>query len=137
MKIDYLADHPAHLETVAVWQQKQFGYLTPTLTFEDRTERLRGSLQKEALPLTLIALSESGAPLGSASLLTATITHKHLTPWLSSVFVPEEHRGGGIASALSLRVLAEAERLGWTTFDRIEHNGLPIALMERVVRTAT
>jgi len=42
-----------------------------------------------------------------------TITHKHLTPWLSSVYVPGEFRGRGIASALSLRALAEAARLSF------------------------
>ena len=36
---------------------------------------------------------------GSASILPTTITHSHLTPWLSSVYVPGEHRGKGIASA--------------------------------------
>jgi predicted N-acetyltransferase YhbS len=150
VKVEYLADHPAHLPTVAAWQQAQFGYLTPSATLEDRTERLRQQLQKEALPTAFIALSDSGALLGSAGILPATITHKHLTPWLSSVYVPGEFRGKGIASALSLRALAEAARLGferlylftphneklyarmgWRTFERIEHNGVPLTLMDR------
>jgi len=65
-------------------------------------------------------------------------------------YVPAEHRGKGIASALSPRALAEAARLGydrlhlftphnealyarigWRTFERIEYNGFPLALMER------
>jgi len=54
--------------------------------------------------------------LGSASILPATITHQHLTPWLSSVYVPEAHRGKGIASALSRRAASEAGKLG---FDRL------------------
>ena|SRR5438105_5861315 len=150
MKIEHLADHPVHVPTVAAWQQAQFGYLTPAATLEDRTGRLRRSLQKDALPTAFIALSGSGTILGSAGILPATITHKHLTPWLSSVYVPDEHRGKGIASALSLRAIAEAARLGferlylftphsetlyarlgWRTFERIEYNGLPLTLMER------
>jgi predicted N-acetyltransferase YhbS len=149
MKIEYLADHPAHVPTVAAWQQAQFGYLTPDATLEDRTEKLRRSLQKDALPMAFIALSGSETPIGSASVLPATITHKHLTPWLSSVYVPGEFRGKGIASALSLHATAEAARLGfdrlylftphnetlyarigWKTFDRIEYNGLSLTLME-------
>jgi predicted GNAT family acetyltransferase len=43
------------------------------------------------------------------------VTHRHLTPWLSSVVVPAIHRGHGIASALSLRALEEARRLGYET----------------------
>ncbi|MES5482564.1 GNAT family N-acetyltransferase [Bradyrhizobium sp. INPA03-11B] len=150
--IEYLADHPHFLPTVAAWQQAEFGYLTPAATFEDRTERLRRSLQHDALPMAFIALSGTGTLLGSAGILAATITHKHLTPWLSSVYVPDEHRGQGIASVLSMRAIDEAARLGfdrlylftprsetmyarlgWRTFERIEYNGTPLALMERNV----
>jgi GNAT superfamily N-acetyltransferase len=150
MKVEYLVDHPQRLPTVAAWQQAQFGYLTPNITLEDRTERLRRSLQKDALPMALVALSGSGTLLGSAGILPTTITHQHLTPSLSSVFVPSEYRGKGIASALSLRALREAARLGfdrlylftprsealyarigWTTFERIDYNGVPLTLMER------
>jgi predicted N-acetyltransferase YhbS len=150
MKIEYLTDHPANVPTVAAWEHAQFGYLNPATTLDDRTERLRRSLQKDALPMALIALSESGTLLGSAGILPSTITHTHLTPWLSSVYVPVESRGKGIASALSLRAITEAARLGfdrlhlftpnnetlyarmgWKTFERIDHNGLSLTLMER------
>src|SRR3954447_18892078 len=120
MKVEYLVDHPQHLPTVAAWQQAQFGYLTPNITLEDRTERLCRSLQKDALPMALVALSGSGTLLGSAGILPTTITHQHLTPWLSSVFVPSEYRGKGIASALSLRALREAAKLrGWDSIGSI------------------
>jgi len=150
MKIEYLSDHVAHVPTVAAWQQAQFGYLTPAMNLDQRTERLRRSLQKDALPMALIALEDGETPAGSAGILTATITLAHLTPWLSSVYVPENFRGQGIASALSVRAVAEAARLGfeqmylftphseslyarlgWKTFARTAHNGLPITLMQR------
>ena len=156
MKVEYLADHPSHVPTVAAWQQAQFGYLTPNATLEDRTERLRGSLQTEALPMAFVALSASGTLLGSAGILPTTITHTHLTPWLSSVYVPEAHRGKGIASALSLRAARETarlgfdrlylftprsealyERIGWTTFERIDYHGVTLTLMERQVTAAS
>ena len=156
MRIEYLADYPALVPTVAAWQQAEFGYLTPTLSPEDRTERLRRSLQKDALPMAFIALSANGTPLGSAGILATTITHRHLTPWLSSVYVLDEHRGKGVASALSLRAVAEAARLGfdrlylftprseslyarigWRTFERIDYNGTALTLMERRVSAAT
>jgi GNAT superfamily N-acetyltransferase len=150
VKIEYLADHATHVPAVAAWQQMQFGYLAPEVTLEQRTERLRAALQKQALPMALIALSASGMPVGSAGLLATTITHRHLTPWLSSVYVPDQSRGKGIASALSLRAVAEAARLGfdriylftplseslyarlgWSTFERTLHNNVPLTLMER------
>lgn len=150
MRIEYLVDHKAHLSTLADWQQREFGYLNPSLTIEQRRNRLCESLQQEDIPITLIALSEDGRPVGAASVLPRTITHTHLTPWLSSVVVPLEHRGKGIASALSLRAVAEAarlgfetlylftprneslyERLGWKIIEMSTHNGLPIAIMSR------
>ena len=155
MTIEYLADYPSHLPAVAAWQHAAFGYLTPTTTLDDRTARLRRSLQKDALPMALIALSEGGTLLGSAGLLPTTITHSHLTPWLSSVYVPEEQRGKGLASALSLRAESEAARLGfdriylftprsealyarigWRTFERIDLNGVALTLMERPAAAA-
>ena len=156
MKIEFLVDHPAQVPTLAAWQQEAFGYLNPSITLDERTERLRLSLQKEGLPMTFIALSDDGTPLGSASIFATTITHKHLTPWLSAVYVPAEHRGGGIASALSLRAVAEAARLGygklylftprnetlyarmgWQTFEKSEHNGVTLTLMERNTDTTS
>jgi predicted N-acetyltransferase YhbS len=149
MKIEYLADYSEYVPMVAAWQHAQFGFLTPLATLEDRTERLIRSLQKDALPMALVALF-SDKIVGSASILPTTITHKQLTPWLSSVYVPGDQRGKGIASALSLRAVQEAAklrydrlylftphseklyaRIGWTTFERIDRNGLSLALMER------
>jgi predicted N-acetyltransferase YhbS len=149
MKIEYLADYSESVPMVAAWQHAQFGFLTPLATLEDRTERLIRSLQKDALPMALVALF-SDKIVGSASILPTTITHQHLTPWLSSVYVPGDQRGKGIASALSLRAVQEAAklrydrlylftphseklyaRIGWITFERIDRNGLSLALMER------
>jgi predicted N-acetyltransferase YhbS len=150
IRIEYLADCESHIPVIAAWQHSQFGYLNPAVTIEQRTTRLRASLQRECLPIALVAVSEEGQPVGAASILPTTITHKHLAPWLSTVFVPSELRRNGIASALSLRALAEAARLGfqtlylftphneslyaglgWQCFERSTHNGLAIAIMSR------
>ncbi|MEO8390069.1 MAG: GNAT family N-acetyltransferase [Polaromonas sp.] len=150
MRIEHLIDCQDHLEKVADWQQVEFGYLNPSVSVEQRQSRLRDSLQRAGLPLTIVAISEDGQPMGAASVLPKTITHAHLTPWLSAVVVSPEFRGKGIASALSLRAVAEAERLGfktlnlftphneslyrrigWETVERSNHNGLPIAIMCR------
>jgi predicted N-acetyltransferase YhbS len=150
VRIEYLADHGDHLDQVAQWQYAQFGYLNPAGTLEHRRDRLRESLQRNQLPMALVALSDDGQLIGSASVLPTTLTHKHLTPWLSSVYVPGDMRGKGIASALSLRAADEVARLGfemlylftphneslyarmgWQTIDRSLHNGLPLAIMAR------
>jgi predicted N-acetyltransferase YhbS len=149
MKIEYLCDNEQHVPTLAAWHHAQFGYLSPNSTLASRQEKLEATCRKDALPITLIALSDEGDLLGSASILITTITHQHLTPWLSTVFVAEKFRGHGIASGLSLRMIGEAKRLGydqlylftphnerlyarlgWETFGRATHNGTEVVLMQ-------
>jgi predicted N-acetyltransferase YhbS len=148
-EIDYLARHEGHLPLVASWQRAEFGYLNPTDTLEARTARLKKALQTDGLPLCFIAIAD-GRLVGAAGIMPSTVTHQHLSPWLSSVFVPAEHRGNGIASALALWAVGAARRLGheklyvftprnealyarlgWRTIDRVTHRETPLTIMER------
>ena len=120
----------------------------PGVTLAQRKEKLEASLKCDALPLTLVALTEDGIACGSASLSPKTLTHAHMGPWLSTVVVPPEFRGLGVASALSLRAVREAarlgfgalylftpsseslyRRLGWQTFEHAALGDRPIVLM--------
>ena len=112
-EIDYLARHEHCLPLIAEWQLAEFGHLYPTDTLADRMTRLAGALQTKALPLALVALSNDGEPVGSASLQRSTLTHDDLSPWLSAMVVPSCYRGQGIASALALWAVKEARRLGF------------------------
>jgi N-acetylglutamate synthase-like GNAT family acetyltransferase len=112
-EIDYLASHEQHLPLIAEWQMAEFGHLNPAVTLADRMTRLAQALQTRALPLALVALSEEGEPVGAAGLQASTVTHDHLSPWLSSVVVPSCYRGQGVASALALSAVKEARRLGF------------------------
>ena len=150
MRILNLTERPAHIPLVASWHQIEFGYLPPSVALEERVERLRQSVESPSLPVVFVAVSDEGVPIGAASLQARTITHKHMTPWLSAVVVPPEHRNKGIASALALRALEEAAdrgfenvylftprneslyaRLGWKTMETTQHNGIPLAIMAR------
>lgn len=150
-EIDYLARHEHCLPLIAEWQMAAFGYLNPAATLADRMTRLAGSLQTTALPLALVALSDEGEPVGSASLQTSTVTHDHLSPWLSSLVVPSCYRGQGIASALALWAVKEARRLalptlylltphdealyvrlGWERLEVTMHRGTRLTVMSRV-----
>ncbi|WP_080413078.1 GNAT family N-acetyltransferase [Burkholderia ubonensis] len=111
MHIDHLVRHPELVPTIAAWHHEQFGYLNPVVTLEQRVARL-SQLTDDSLPLTFLALSDHGETQGTASLVQSTLTHQHLGPWLSAVFVPPAHRGKGIASALSMRARIEASRMG-------------------------
>ena len=151
IRIAHLMECSRHIPTIAAWQQEEFGYLNPTGTVEERVERLSKANDRQRLPISLVAISsDQNMLVGSANVVATTLTHKHLTPWLSSVFVPTEARGKGIASALTLAAASEARRLGfetiylftprnealyarlgWVTFDRAMLGGVSAAVMAR------
>ena len=151
MRLEYLADQASHLALLAQWHFAEFGYLNPANTPARYVERLTASMQKSDLPTTFVALRD-GALLGSASLVRQTITHPHLSPWLSSVYVDPQYRGQGIASALVGRVeRAAAEMgsrriylftpsseklyasLGWQLMEYSRHHDLRIAIMSKAL----
>ena len=154
IEIHHLLDYQHHIPTVAAWQQAEFGYLSPNGTLEQRAERLRGASNKAGLPISLVAISTDDNDLvGSANIAATTLTHQHLTPWLSSVFVLPARRGRGIATKLALTAISEADRLGfdkiylftpknetlyarlgWETFGHTAINGTPVCLMARATR---
>jgi predicted N-acetyltransferase YhbS len=150
-RIEHLMDWTHYVPTIAHWQQEEFGYLNPGGAVEQRVERLSNANDRSRLPISLVALSEDqNALVGTANILATTLTHRHLSPWLSSVYVPPEHRGKGIASLLALAAVSEASRLdfrtiylftprneslysrlGWVAFDRVALNGTSAAVMAR------
>jgi predicted N-acetyltransferase YhbS len=151
LRLEYLADHTSHLPQLANWHHAEFGYLNPANTAERYVERLTASMKKSDLPMTFVALRDDTL-LGSASLVRQTITHPHLSPWLSSVYVDPQHRGQGIASALIGRVeRAAAEMgtekiylftpsseklyagLGWQLIEYSTHRETRIAIMSKVL----
>ena len=153
MRICRLSERPDAVPLVARWHHAAFGALNPSRTLAQRVRWLEDSLQGSDLPLTLLACTADGVPAGCASLTAGTLTHAHLTPWLSLVYVRPESRLAGIGSALALRAAAECarsgharlhlftprheqlyRRLGWATFDRAEVNAVPVAVMEKCVR---
>ncbi len=115
MKIEYLADLPGFISTLAKWHHEQWLYMNPKKTLEDRVRRLRMHNGHNQIPTTVVALLDD-RPAGSASLVEHDMdTHMELTPWLASVYVLPEHRRKGIGSLLVQRIESEAEKLGVKT----------------------
>ena len=149
MQIDYLANHPDVIPTLARWLYDQWGHMAPGRSVETAEAQLRGCCNRNAIPLAAVALSDS-KPVGVACLVEHDMdTRKDLSPWLASVFVPPEHRGKGIGTALTRRIMDEAEaldvgtlylftpdretfysRLGWTVLERTEYRGEQIVIMK-------
>jgi N-acetylglutamate synthase-like GNAT family acetyltransferase len=108
MKIEYLADHPEVLPTLAQWQHDEWGYLRLGDSVEARSARLQSYSQRDGVPLTVVAL-ENGELVGSASLVRNDMeTRPELTPWLAGVFVAPEYRRRGVGAELVSRVMGEA-----------------------------
>ena len=148
MKIEYLADHPDRLETLALWHHEEWHDLNPGDTVAQRRARMRAHLAKRQIPTTFVAL-DGDTLLGSACLLADDMhQHRDLTPWLASVFVAPEHRGGGVGRALVGRVVEEARalgvetlylytpdrerfyaRMGWSALERTEYMGVKVVIM--------
>lgn len=148
IKIDYLADRPEHVPTLAAWHFAQWSYLHPGQVVQDRIDEFQEHLGRRQVPTTFVA-TENGTLLGSASLMADDLPpRRDLTPWLASVYVDPPHRGRGVASALVRRVAEEAQaigceriylftpdaaalyaRLGWQEFERMEYFGEEITLM--------
>src|SRR5437867_10096139 len=108
MEFVYLADHLRFLPMLAEWHHGEWGYIRPGDTVEERQKRLKAECGHLQIPTTIIAI-ENGEALGSISLLEDDMdTHKHLSPWLASLFVVPQKRGRGIGAKLVMRLAEEA-----------------------------
>lgn len=125
LEIAYLADYPDDVDTLAPWLHAEWGWFTPGSTLEDRRAKLACHLNRDALPLALVA-REQGRPVGTAALRVHDMdTRPYLTPWLASVYVHQSWRCRGLGTQLVARIELEASRIGFerlylVTFDRAE-----------------
>ncbi len=150
--IDYLADRPDRLETLAKWHDAEWGAMHPGDTLRKRIVRMQTHLDRMKIPTTFVALADDTL-LGSASLVADDMhAELDLTPWLASVYVHPHHRRLGVGRALVLRVVAEARALdvqtlylftpdreqfytymGWSVPERRQHLGQHVVVMSLLV----
>ena len=148
MTIEYLADHPETLDTLVQWLHREWGNVRGGETLEQRRTRFAGSMNRDRIPLAVVAL-EAGEVLGSASLIAHDMeTRMELTPWLASVFVGEQYRRRGVGAELVRRIMAEAGKLkvpllylytvhserlyaslGWTVAERTKYLEQTVVIM--------
>jgi GNAT superfamily N-acetyltransferase len=111
-RIEYLADTPSLLPTLAEWHHREWSHFNPGETVAEHARRLRESARRDGCPLTVVALS-GGELIGSASLVPHDMEiRRELTPWLAALYVAPAHRRRGVGSALVRRVVQEAARSG-------------------------
>jgi N-acetylglutamate synthase-like GNAT family acetyltransferase len=116
MQIEYLADRPEFVETIAGWIYGEWPEEFAKVGFQAWLIEFGETVLRQGIPTTLVA-TEGDELVGTASLIASDMpTQPGLWPWLASVYVVPSARQRGIASALVDRVESEAGNLG---FDRL------------------
>ena len=104
-----LADCPELKGLVARWLWSFWGAPGNFDFYRSMTEHCLN----DDFPLVYVAFID-GTPVGTVALLRADLfSRQDLYPWMADLYVPPEHRGKGIGSALQDFVLAEAQRKGF------------------------
>jgi N-acetylglutamate synthase-like GNAT family acetyltransferase len=155
VEISFLADHPDHVTELGSWLHAEWGWFTPGSTLESRLAKLRDHLNRDELPLAVIAHA-NGVLLGTAALRARDMdTRAELTPWLASVYVTPAARERGVGARLVARIEAEARRLGfriihlvtfdkasyyakrgWQELERAEYRDEPVVVMSKALAAA-
>ena len=149
MRIEYLAEHPDFIPTLARWQHREWACFHPGETLQDRIDQINNQIGSRQIPTTVAALEDSEV-FGSASLVHNDLeTRPDLSPWLAGVYVGSQYRRLGIGTALVTRIMLEAQELGasslylftadqeklyaglgWKSFEQQMYHGYPIVLMK-------
>jgi GNAT superfamily N-acetyltransferase len=150
--VHYLADHPNLTRRVATWFYEEWGIRNPENSVENVEKRLLERMNRDRLPLILIAF-QGVEPVASASLKIREMeTHPRYVHWLGSVYVHHPFRNHGIGSWLVEYAAAEAgrhkvrelylythrhesfyARLGWFPVERPHYHGREVVIMKRVL----
>jgi GNAT superfamily N-acetyltransferase len=116
MRVENVADHPDVVQVIARWHWDEWGHADPGGSLQSWTAGLARRMNRDRIPMTLVAFDDSGAPTGSVTLNAHDMPDRadlrHLTPWIAGTFVVPERRGNGVGTALMQHAAEEARRLG-------------------------
>ena len=149
MEIVYLDEAPDAVEILAAAFWTEWGR-QDGLTLAEVTDRVTACLQRDALPLALVA-REGAAVLGTVGLRRDAIASGPAPgPWLAALWVDPAHRGRGLGAGLIAAAeraaadlgLAELyaststavglfQRAGWTELEGFDHAGERLRLFHR------
>jgi predicted N-acetyltransferase YhbS len=153
MDIQYLGDHQELIPVLAAWIYDEWSYLYPEMTLQYTVSLLRERINKEKLPLTLVAF-EAGKPVGTVSLTSFDMeTRKDVPYWLTSLYVVKQWRRRMIGSSLVKTAEKKAtelkicklflfttdinlpelfySKLGWIVKEKTMYHSHPVIIMEK------
>jgi predicted N-acetyltransferase YhbS len=151
--IQYLGDRQEIIPVLAAWIYDEWSYLYPEMTLQDVVNFLQERINKEKLPLTLVAF-DAGEPVGTVSLKTFDMeTRRDLPHWLTSLFVVKPWRRRRIGSSLVKTAEKKAteldicklflfttdvilpalfySKLGWIVKEKTIYHSYPVLIMEK------
>ena len=113
VQIDYLADHAEVIPTLAEWFQSEWSEYYALRTLVDIAQDFYAELNRDRLPIRLVAFLES--ELVGTIVLREKIseTHPEYRPGLGGLFVTKTHRRCGIGTELVLAGMSLAQRIGY------------------------
>jgi predicted N-acetyltransferase YhbS len=150
MEFVLLADRPDAIPTVAGWYVREWHRVMPGHNYERTCERLRGKLNRDRLPMHVLAV-EGGEVIGVVQLKVREMSiYPEREHWLGTLFVRPESRGKGVGSALCRAAKERAAalgvemlhlqtedlsgglyaRLGWRGVEQVWYNGVRVLVME-------
>jgi GNAT superfamily N-acetyltransferase len=152
LKIDYLMNHPNHIEQLAKWRTNEWGKYNNLLTYEYSIKSFKDHCNNNKLPLTYICL-ENAKPIGMVSLRKEELPeYRHLEPWIGGLFVDQPYRKNGVGSYLlahvekktaalnykflhlfifDLNLLSWYQHLGYEVLEHNIFNNYPIIVMRK------
>lgn len=111
MRIDFLANHPQHVETVTKWLWLQWGEPYNYLFWKTL---VKSCLSTSTLPQAYLAISELGEAIGTACLWRCDLlSRQDLTPWLACLFVDPQYRQMGVGKRLQYHCCQQAKKMGF------------------------
>lgn len=152
LRVEYIADRPESVPLVAGWYFAQWGHLNPAATLEAVRDKLVASMNRDAIPLTVLAIIDEDV-VGAAQLKYREMPiFPDKEHWLGGVYVVPEYRGQGISEQLVDSVIEAARnlgvqtlhiqterldgglyaRLGWTPVEQV-NRGIDVLVMERTL----
>ncbi len=147
-----LADKKEHIWELAELQHAEWKHFNPSMTLQMRADKISKAAKREGIPAVYIAISGNQLMASAAIVEQDMSTKTELSPWLAGVYVKEEFRNQGIASALIDKCEQEAarsgantwflftefasglyEKLGWSHMQQCNYRGVEVDIMYKKV----
>ncbi|MXN65654.1 GNAT family N-acetyltransferase [Stappia sp. GBMRC 2046] len=99
-RIENLANYPQFIPVVAKWLYDEWGYRREGASLETSIERVSQRCNLHGVPVIWIAISATGVPIATISIVEKEDPTDEPGPWVSSLYTVYVARGRGCGGAL-------------------------------------